>query len=260
VHQAQIAIDPQPDGGAIIRDFYGNEVHQFSILQPHGKLTIAATSIVELNPFPLPEPAWTSAWESVRNGIREPADRVSLEAFDFTGESPYVVWNPDIWRWAVEVFEPGRRLLEAAVELNARIHSEFTYLPRSTTIDTSAVDVFRMRTGVCQDFAHVMIAALRSIGLAARYVSGYLRTGANYTGADASHAWVSVFVPPAGWVDLDPTNNVIPADGHVTLAWGRDYGDVAPVKGVTLGGGDHRVDVEVCVKPVSTDEVALIST
>lgn len=244
---------------SVFRDYYGNHVHQFSVLQTHDELTVTACSIVELNAVAPPEPAWTPDWETVCCEIRGCSDRFLIEAFDFTGESPYITWTPEITAWTLEIFEPARPILEAAVELNARVHREFTYVPKATTIDTKVADVFAMKKGVCQDFAHLMIASLRSIGLAARYVSGYLRSGGKYTGAEASHAWVSVFVPSAGWVDLDPTNNVIPGDGHIVVALGRDYGDVAPVKGITLGGGEHTVDVEVRVRPVTTADAGLVS-
>jgi transglutaminase-like putative cysteine protease len=148
------------------------------------------------------------------------------------------------------VFQPGRGLLEGAWALSHKIHEEFKYQPKSTSIDTPLTDIIRNRKGVCQDFAHIMIAAMRSLRLPVRYVSGYLRSNANYQGAAASHAWVSVYVPGQGWASFDPTNDLIPTDGHVTLAWGRDYSDVTPLKGITLGGGGQSVEVEVRVLPV----------
>jgi transglutaminase-like putative cysteine protease len=144
---------------------------------------------------------------------------------------------------------PGRPLAEAAREMATRINKDFKYKPKSTSIHMPLLNVFELRRGVCQDFAHIMIGALRTCRLAARYVSGYLRSGANLQGSEASHAWVSVFIPGYGWLDLDPTNDVIPSAGHVTVAWGRDFGDVTPVKGITLGGGKHSVEVEVTVRP-----------
>jgi transglutaminase-like putative cysteine protease len=138
-------------------------------------------------------------------------------------------------------------------DLSHRIHTEFKYEPNTTSIDTPVLEALKAKRGVCQDFSHVMIGALRSQRLAARYVSGYLRSGADYQGAEASHAWVSVLVPGAGWLDIDPTNNVRPGTGHLTLAWGRDYGDVVPVKGVALGGGSHTVEVEVRMEPVGEE-------
>jgi transglutaminase-like putative cysteine protease len=147
-------------------------------------------------------------------------------------------------------FTAGRGLLDAVDDLSHRIHTEFKYQPNTTSIDTPVLDALKAKRGVCQDFSHVMIGALRSQRLAARYVSGYLRSGADYQGAEASHAWVSVYLPGTGWVDVDPTNDVRPAAGHLTLGWGRDYGDVTPVKGIALGGGQQLVEVEVRVEPI----------
>ena len=173
-----------------------------------------------------------------------------LEAFEFVFGSPYVGTAAPLADYARPSFPPGRPLLDAVDDLSHRIHADFTYAPNTTAIDTPVLDALRTRKGVCQDFSHVMIGALRSMGLAARYVSGYLRSGADYQGAEASHAWVSVFVPGVGWVDFDPTNDVRPTTNHVTVAWGRDYGDVTPVKGISLGGGGQVVDVVVRVEPV----------
>ena len=168
--------------------------------------------------------------------------------------SPLVPVGGDFLKYGRAVFTPGRPLLEGALALSHKIHEEFKYKPKSTAIDTPLTDIIRNRKGVCQDFAHVMIAALRSLRLSARYVSGYLRSGADYQGAEASHAWVSVFVPGQGWASFDPTNDLIPSDGHVTLAWGRDYCDVTPLKGITLGGGGQSVEVEVRVRPIQDHE------
>ena len=174
----------------------------------------------------------------------------TLAAYEFVFDSPFVAASPQLAAFGAATFTPGRHLAEAVTELSTRIHKEFSYKPKSTSIDSSLEDVLSRRQGVCQDFAHVMIGVMRSYRLAARYVSGYLRSGAKYLGAEASHAWVSVYLPGYGWLDLDPTNNVLPSDGHVTVAWGRDYGDVTPVKGISLGGGGQVVDVVVRVEPV----------
>jgi transglutaminase-like putative cysteine protease len=152
-------------------------------------------------------------------------------------------------------FTSSRPLHQALLDLTARIHREFRFNSKATNVRTPPEEVFRKRHGVCQDFAHVQIACLRSIGLAARYVSGYLRTypppgKARLIGADASHAWVSVYCPGFGWLDVDPTNNVVPSNGHVTLAWGRDYGDVSPLHGLVLGGGAHTLKVAVDMEPL----------
>ena len=159
---------------------------------------------------------------------------------------------------ALKSFTPNRPILDAALELNGRIYGDFKYDLTATSLNTPTSELFRTRRGLCQDFAHLLITCLRSLGLAARYVSGYLLTTPppgqpKLVGSDASHAWVSVFCPGKGWVDLDPTNNQIPQLGHITLGWGRDYSDVSPVKGVFLGGGDHRMCVSVDVAPAEND-------
>ncbi|MCS7024223.1 MAG: transglutaminase family protein [Bryobacteraceae bacterium] len=243
----RIAVTPSPHSFADRKDYFGNDVRYFCVLEPHTELILTASSTVRVTPQEIPPPGSTPAWERVREYLRQAPDWEALRAYEFTAESPLVPVGREYEAYARESFFKGRPVLEAAVELCSRIHRDFVYLPSSTTIDTSVAEVFRTRRGVCQDFAHVMIAMLRSLGLAARYVSGYLRSGAQYTGAEASHAWVSLFVPSSGWIDLDPTNRVIPTDGHLTLAWGRDYQDVTPVKGVSLGGGQHVVTVEVRV-------------
>jgi transglutaminase-like putative cysteine protease len=179
----------------------------------------------------------------------------SLAAYELTFESVHVKLDADLAAYALVSFTPGRSLLEAALDLTRRIHTEFQYEPGATTVATPPREVLRARRGVCQDFAHLEIAMLRSLGLPVRYVSGYVfnrpQNGAPVlTGADASHAWVSLYVPEVGWVDLDPTNGVIPDDEHVTVAWGRDYSDASPLKGVILGGGAHQLSVAVEVARV----------
>lgn len=233
-------------------DYFGNTVTTFTILESHDRFATVATSIVDIEPRPAPMSE--VAWEAARDVLAAHDRPETLEAFEFTFGSPFVSTAPALAEYAGPSFTPGRPLLEAVEDLSRRIHADFEYRPRATGIDTPLLDTFKAKRGVCQDFAHVMIGALRSIGLAARYVSGYLRSDANYQGAEASHAWVGVFVPDLGWVDVDPTNDVRPSDGHLTLTWGRDYGDVAPVKGVALGGGRQSVEVEVRVVP--TDPLA----
>ena len=178
-----------------------------------------------------------------------------LEACQFCFESPRIRIRPEFAAYALQSFTPGRPMVEALLDLTARIHTDFRFDAKSTTVRTPTEEVFKKRRGVCQDFAHVQIACLRSLNLAARYVSGYLRTypppgKPRLIGADASHAWVSAYCPGIGWIDVDPTNNVVPSDGHVTLAWGRDYGDVSPLRGLILGGGAHTLKVGVDMEPV----------
>jgi transglutaminase-like putative cysteine protease len=241
-----LQIDPVPAMLDRRRDYFGNEVHAIAISQTHQRFVITAVSTVEMR---LPEAAALPriSWEQTRALLAEHPDEETLAAYEFTFESPFVTVLPELTDWVQPSFQPGRPLVEAVQELSCRVHDEFVYRPKSTTIDMPLAEVFKNRQGVCQDFAHILIGALRPCGLAARYVSGYLRSGAEYQGAEASHAWVSVFVPGYGWLDLDPTNNVIPAQGHVTVAVGRDYGDVTPVKGVALGGAAQTVEVEVKV-------------
>ena len=196
----------------------------------------------------------TPAWETIRDRLTQDRAANWLEAYQFAFDSRFSVADPRYGEYAKSSFTPGRPVLDAALALTHRIHEEFVYDPRATTLTTPVAEVFANRRGVCQDFAHFQLACLRSLGLAARYVSGYLSTvpppgKARLIGADATHAWVSLFCGEAGWVDLDPTNDQIPAERHVLLAWGRDYDDVSPLKGVILGGGQHRVGVTVDVCP-----------
>lgn len=229
-------------------DYFGNEVTTFTILESHEVFTTTSTSVVSVGPRPF-VPDDGTAWEAAHAALVTRDRPGTLSAFEFALPSPLVAPDPVLADYALGSFTPGRPLVEAVGDLMRRIHADFRYEPRTTRVDSPLIDVFRGRRGVCQDFAHVMIGALRSIGLAARYVSGYLRSGAGTLGAEASHAWVAVFVPGAGWLELDPTNDVFPGTGHLTLAWGRDYGDVTPVKGIALGGGEQAVEVEVRVEP-----------
>jgi len=249
VRQFHVKVEPEPALWRSRKDWFGNEVTTFSIFELHDRFTVTASSVVEVEPARegvLP----TLRWEEARDILAEGTDDPALEASEFIYDSPYVAASPELSRYAAPSFAPGRPMVEALEDLSHRIHKEFEYKPKSTSIDMPLAEVLKNRRGVCQDFAHVMIGSLRSLRLAARYVSGYLRSGAKFQGAEASHAWVAVFVPNAGWLHFDPTNDLMPSDGHVTLAWGRDYSDVTPVKGVTLGGGAQKVDVAVRVDPV----------
>lgn len=245
----RITIEPEPVVFNLRKDYFDNDVAAFSVFRAHERLTATAQSVVEVEPREEgPLPAVT--WEEARDRLVAHDDDPSLHAYEFIFDSPYVGCARKLAEYGKPSLAPGRPLAEAARELTARICTDFKYQPKSTSIDMPLLDVFELRRGVCQDFAHVMIGVLRSCRLAARYVSGYLRSGANLQGAEASHAWVSVFIPGYGWLDFDPTNNVIPSAGHVTVAWGRDFGDVTPIKGVSLGGGKHTVEVEVSVRPM----------
>jgi transglutaminase-like putative cysteine protease len=212
----ELQIDPAPAVQAAHVDYFGNTMTFFAMQGAHNRLTVRARSTVAVRATPRPDPFDTPPWDLAPGQSALPLDAIEY------------------------VF----------------IHEDFTYDPKATTVATPLADVFRSRRGVCQDFAHLQIACLRSLGLSARYISGYLATAPpsgtpRLVGADASHAWLAVYCPGVGWIDVDPTNNVLPSDKHVTLAWGRDYGDVSPIRGVILGGGRHslRVNVEVTRLP-----------
>jgi transglutaminase-like putative cysteine protease len=233
------------------QDYYGNSVASFELFEKHESLEISGESIVEVLPAePDSQPA--ISWEDARRALESQTDWTCTEASEFIHNSPHVSVTPQLDEYARKTFVSGRPLREAVQELMHRIHKDFKYRPQSTSIGITLAEVMRHKRGVCQDFAHVMIGALRSQRLAARYVSGYVRPGPRVQGAQASHAWASVFFPGTGWLSFDPTNDLMVSDSHVTLAWGRDYGDVTPVKGISLGGGGQSVRVEVYVKTIQT--------
>ena len=265
LREINILIEPEPASWQGRKDYFGNEVTTVALYEPHRRLVIEARSMVEVQPVSPPaasgipgSPAASAAgvvsWEDAREIVAAPPDEETLAAVEYVFDSPFVSGSPELARFAQPTFTPGRPLVEALGELSHRIHSEFRYQPNSTSIEMPLLEVLRNRQGVCQDFAHVMIGTLRSLRLPARYASGYLRSSPGVQGAEASHAWVSVYVPGSGWLSYDPTNDMMPSDGHVTLAWGRDYGDVTPVKGVAIGGGAHSVEVAVRVTPIGVTE------
>jgi transglutaminase-like putative cysteine protease len=239
------AFDPVP---AVLRehqDIFGNTVAFFAMQGPHRRLSVTSRAAVDVA-APDPLPARSPAWETVRGGI----DALAVDVFDFVVDSPLVSAGAAYAAYAAESFPTGRAIVDGLVDLTHRLHRDLSFAPGVTTVATPVADVFRLRRGVCQDFAHLQIACLRSLGLPARYVSGYLETSPPHDeprliGADASHAWVALFVPGTGWIDADPTNDRVPVDRHVTLAWGRDYADVSPIRGVILGGGEQRTRVAV---------------
>ena len=247
-----LTITPEP---AVLEDrvdFFGNPVCYFTVQEPHRELTVTVEHRVGVTPDP--PPTQSAPWEAVRDRLPRDRGPAWRDAYQFVFDSRFVAADPRYADYARAAFAPGRPVLDAALDLMCRVHADFVYDPRATTLATPVAEVFETRRGVCQDFAHLMLSSFRSLGLAARYVSGYLSTPpapgkARAVGADATHAWVSLFCGDAGWVDLDPTNDTIPADRHVLLAWGRDYEDVSPLKGVILGGGAHTVRVAVDVRP-----------
>ena len=257
VMQSRVSLTPQAASRTTREDYFGNGCEWFFFDSVHNLLEVVAESRVRVDPAPVRPPEASLSWEALRRLLENPGDDETREAVQYIFDSPLTAFTGDaIAVYALQSFTPGRPLLEAAIELMHRIHGEFRYDTSVTDATTPVDKVFDIRAGVCQDLAQVGIAMLRSLGLPARYVSGYLLTQPppgmpRMVGADASHAWFSVFAPPYGWVDLDPTNDVLIGEGHVTVAWGRDYGDVAPVTGIILGGHDHMVDVGVDVIPIS---------
>ncbi len=234
-------------------DYFGNGVHWFALQEAHTHLDVTAVSEVDISPFHPPAAALSGPWEQVRDRLRAERSTDVPGAVEFVFESPHIRCDADLVAYAQASFPRGRSLLEAVLDLTRRIHTEFQYQPGSTTVATPLREVLRAKRGVCQDFAHLEIGMLRSLGLAARYVSGYIYNKRDddkpgLTGADASHAWIAVYCPDFGYVDFDPTNGCIPSDEHVTLAWGRDFSDASPLKGVILGGGEHTVTVGVDVE------------
>jgi transglutaminase-like putative cysteine protease len=251
----ELEIDPQPGHIGTHQDYFGNTVTVTSIEGAHRELVFNARSSVETTARSLPSAGSTTPWESVRDRARNNDYRISGFAGEFSYPTALTPRLPGLVEYAGASFPKSRPILEGAMDLTGRIHKDFSFDPRATNVATPLGEVFRKRRGVCQDFAHLQIACLRALGLPARYVSGYLETlpppgKPKLVGADASHAWVQVFVPGSDWVDLDPTNNMPTADRHITLAWGRDFDEISPIRGVIVGGGEHELKVAVDVTPV----------
>jgi transglutaminase-like putative cysteine protease len=256
VADSEIVVMPTPVTSAERADFYGNTQCVFTVQKPHRELVVEARSFVTVTPPTQIE--HSIAWEDAVAQMPVDTSVAGLAAYQFTFESPRIRVRPDFADYALQSFTPQRPIAEALMDLTTRIYRDFRFDAKATNVRTPPEEVFKKRHGVCQDFAHVQIACLRSINVAARYVSGYLRTypppgKPRLIGADASHAWVSAWCPGSGWLDLDPTNNLIPSDGHVTLAWGRDYSDVSPLRGLVLGGGAHTLKVGVDMEPQETE-------
>jgi len=254
----RILIEPQPVELSHAEDYFGNPVARALFTAPHQALTVRAESEVSIEARRAVPLAGTSApWEALRDRLKSLEAPPLLEPAEFVYESPYIEFSLALAEYAVPSFPPGRPLLEGAADLMHRIHADLEFDPAATSVATPLPTVLGQRRGVCQDFAHLMIGALRALGLSARYVSGYILTTpppgyARLIGADASHAWVSVYDPAAGWVDFDPTNDCLVDDEHVTLGWGRDFGDVTPMRGVILGGGEQTLGVHVTVEPIGS--------
>ena len=253
----ELLITPEPATIDEQTDAFGNQRTYFSLTQPHRALEVHSTSLVEksvrYNNF---NPSLTQPWEVVRDTMVYSLEQPFVPASEFVWPSPYVAWHETLKNYALNAFTPGRPIGEAGLALCQQIYDDFTYESGSTQIHTPIEVAFNARKGVCQDFAHIMIGCLRALGLAARYVSGYLLTTPppgqpRLRGADASHAWVSVYCPdaPGHWLELDPTNATLADSDHVCIAQGRDFGDVSPLRGIIRGGGQHQLNIAVTVEP-----------
>ena len=252
---AALTVEPEPAQLTVSEDYFGNVVHHLTIQEAHDQLLIESSTRVEVQRLSPPvEPGASVRWEGVAAALAS-GEGKAISAQQFIYDSPNVVTGPAIRDYARASFTPGRPVLEVAMEITERIFDEFEYQGGVSDVSTPVKRVLEMRKGVCQDFAHLAIAALRSYGVATRYVSGYLLTRPppgqpKLVGADASHAWFSVWAGDKGWIDFDPTNGIIPGDEHITVGWGRDYSDVSPTNGFIVGGGAHEVSVGVDVSPV----------
>jgi transglutaminase-like putative cysteine protease len=249
-----LSIAPAPLHAYARPDFFGNRTDYFTIDAPHDVLDVLAESRVAIERATDIAPDGGPSWEAVRDAIESPPDGAALDAVQYAFDTPLTAANGNVVAYAREIFERGRPLFACVRELTARIHRDFTYDAEATDTRTTVGRALDLRAGVCQDFAHVGIACTRAMGLAARYVSGYLLTHPppgreRLVGADASHAWFAVWIPPFGWVDFDPTIDVLPNAEHITTAWGRDFADVSPIHGIVTGGSAHDVEVAVDVIP-----------
>jgi transglutaminase-like putative cysteine protease len=252
VLEHRIELDPQPASTSLHVDYFGNDVRFMTVEGAHRQLQVISHNRVALTPPFIPDASETPPWESVRGLCRTDRSVRALEAGEFMFASPLAGVEHAYADYAAPSFPAGCPILTSVLDLTARIFADFKFDPTATTVSTPLAEVLAQRRGVCQDFAHLQIACLRSLGLPARYVSGYLETlpppgQPKLVGADASHAWLAFFCPGLGWVDVDPTNNVLPSMQHITLGWGRDFGDISPVRGVLTGGDEHVLSVGVDV-------------
>lgn len=249
-----ISISPEPSVMNEFVDFFGNQVIYFSVDKEHSKLIVDVNTTVEKsNGFSLKSELISKV------GVAETINEMNQPGLDaalirqFVFGTPMTQWNDEIEAYAAKSFTVHRSVLEGCLDLMQRIHNDFSFTSGITTIATPVSEVMKQRKGVCQDFAHLGISCLRSVGLAVRYVSGYIETISprgreKLVGADASHAWFGVYIPGMGWVDFDPTNNQVPADQHITIGWGRDYADISPFRGIILSSGTHDLAVAVDVE------------
>lgn len=256
IRHHSVIVEPAPALRYDGVDAFGNPVLILDIEVPHKELVLHARTSVETLVATAFEPAATLTWDRLDESFKWLDDGMPLDVIQYRCASRLTMASPEIRAYAKQSFTPGRPVLEAAVDLSRRIFTDFKFDAAATDVSTPIEQVFKQRRGVCQDFAHLALTCLRAMRVPGRYVSGYILTRPppgqkRLQGADASHAWISVWSPEAGWVDLDPTNGIIVADEHVTIAYGRDYDDVSPISGVLLGGGDHTVAVSVDVVPAA---------
>ncbi|MCP5365738.1 MAG: transglutaminase family protein [Hyphomicrobiales bacterium] len=253
-HRVILDLLPSPSAKTTRVDYFGNPVIDITLQDQHTQLILNARSVIEVSPRPMPAPHDSAPWDDIYPRLYGDTSETGLDAIQYVFASPYTIARTDLAGFARPHFPPGRPVLEGALDLTRDIYENFRYDSFATTVSTPVDEVFEARHGVCQDFAHLQIACLRALKIPARYVSGYLLTRppegqSRLIGADASHAWLSVWCPANGWIDIDPTNNLIVSDEHITLTWGRDYGDVSPITGAIFGGGAHTIEVAVDVVP-----------
>jgi transglutaminase-like putative cysteine protease len=256
-----LEIDPEPTVIAHRTDYYGNGAAYITVEGPHKSFAVTARSQLQIAPAAWPRAAETPPWERVREWGASDLLAPDSEPGEFLFNSPLIAIDPAYGDYAAASFPPGCPFLTGVIGLTGRIFRDFTFDSRATTVATPVAEVFRKRRGVCQDFAHLGIACLRSLGLPARYVSGYLETlpppgRARLVGADASHAWFAAWCPGHGWIDADPTNNLLIGSRHITLGWGRDFSDVSPLRGIVMVGGSHRLTVSVDVMSLPGPEAS----
>jgi transglutaminase-like putative cysteine protease len=252
VQRHNLFIEPAPTSNSQLEDYFGNRSAILTVEEQHSQFVIHARSTVEVRDRDQPLPQLTAPWESVSGKARRENGELDIDVLQFVSASRHTKVVPEAIDFVRPSFPAGQPVLAGVLDLTQRIHRDFIFDPTATDISTPVSHVLQERRGVCQDFAHLTITCLRALGLPTRYVSGYLLTRPppgmeKLQGADASHAWISVWAPEVGWVDFDPTNGIMPSNEHITLAYGRDFDDVSPVSGVLLGGSKQKIDVEVDV-------------
>jgi transglutaminase-like putative cysteine protease len=252
-HSFELELTPQPTKTYAREDFFGNTLNYFSLHEPHLKFEVVANSVVEVFPINTPTVSEKTCAEVRELFLNDRNLKVQLLQFQLP--SYYIAWDEEIKEYASSCFLPNASFYSSVKNLSEKIFKEFQFKSGFTTVNTPLKTVLKEKKGVCQDFSHLAIACLRSLGFAARYVSGYLETlppkgKPKLQGSDASHAWISVYIPDMGWCEFDPTNNLIPQQRHIVTAYGRDYADVAPLKGIVFSFGSHKVKVEVDVIPI----------